>query len=380
MALETSTTSVEIENNENTYILDTFLPNLRSLFLEQSETEKSKILDLQIVCDKNEIFHSSRVLLASISPSWKDILSDPDIDLITLPSEYGYEQVVQFHELLLSRDSVEYFEKCHHLLEAFAVDYLQTSVAKLNSKSKKTKSLEKSVLICVECGKQYVNEASFKNHVRLHEQKSSKKENIPQQEYNPRTPSTLGFRKRQSIKPKRFAETIDPLDLLNEDIKESVQKRRKIVMICDQCEKTFSSKQTLDNHMKLHKNERNYSCPSCSKTFVCESVLKNHVKTHDSESNSDVQCPHCQKAASSMGNLQRHIRSVHFEFSDKKQFTCSTANCGKNFKDPSALRIHEKIHTGKKPFQCVNTGCQKKFMTNAQLKIHMVYMFFKIAI
>ena len=82
-----------------------------------------------------------------------------------------------------------------------------------------------------------------------------------------------------------------------------------------------------------------------------------------------------------MGNLQRHIRSVHFEFSDKKQFTCITANCGKNFKDPSALRIHEKIHTGKKPFQCVNTGCQKKFMTNAQLKIHMVYIyFFKIAI
>ena len=101
-------------------------------------------------------------------------------------------------------------------------------------------------------GKQYVNEASFKNHVRLHEQKSSKKENIiPKQEYNPRTPSTLGFRKRKSIKPKRFAENVELDDLLKEDIKVSLQKRRKMVtMICDQCEKAFSSRQTLDNHKR----------------------------------------------------------------------------------------------------------------------------------
>ena len=177
MALETnSTTFVEIENNENTYVLDTFLPNLRSLFLEQSETEKSKILDLQIVCDNHEIFHSSRLLLASVSPNWKDILSDPDIDLISLPSEYGgYDQIVQFHEILLSRDdiSVECFEKCHHLLEAFAVDYLQP-IAKLDdSKSKKTsvtKSLEKSFLICVECGKLY----NFASDERFQEKNDTK--------------------------------------------------------------------------------------------------------------------------------------------------------------------------------------------------------------
>ena len=108
---------------------------------------------------------------------------------------------------------------------------------------------------------------------------------------------------------------------------------------------------------------------------MCESVLKNHVKTHD-PINSDAQCPHCPKTASSIGNLNRHIRSVHFEFSDKKQFICRTDNCGKNFKDPSALRIHEKIHTGERPFQCGNSGCQKKFMTNAQLKIHMVITYY----
>ena len=185
MDLETNT-SVEIENHENTYVLDTFLPNLRSLFLEQSETQKSKILDLQIVCDNHEIFHSSRLLLASASPNWKDILSDPDIDMINLPPEYGgYDQVAQFHVLLLSHDDdirVEYFEKCHHLLEAFAVDFLQQSSSPIailegaNSRKTTSNSWGKSVLSCVECGKS-ISRIKMTNSIvfyfKIHEKNTS---------------------------------------------------------------------------------------------------------------------------------------------------------------------------------------------------------------
>ena len=84
------------------YIHETFLPSLEHLFINQNQSENFKILDLQLVCgDDRKIFYTSRLLLATLSPLWKEAFSDSDIDLVSLPQEYTYENVLQFHRLIL---------------------------------------------------------------------------------------------------------------------------------------------------------------------------------------------------------------------------------------------------------------------------------------
>ena len=45
-------------------------------------------------------------------------------------------------------------------------------------------------------------------------------------------------------------------------------KQAGIRFACEHCLKIFSSRQSLDNHIKLHNNERPYSCELCGKKFV----------------------------------------------------------------------------------------------------------------
>ena len=136
---------------------------------------------------------------------------------------------------------------------------------------------------------------------------------------------------------------------------------------CEICNKVFSSSQTYSNHMKLHSKELEYKCEVCGKCFVSRSVLGNHMKTHD-ESNKipRFKCAHCDKKFNHPSNLKRHIRTAHFELSDKKLYECQ--DCGKTFKDPSARKHHMKVHLAVKPYPC--TMCEKSFASNSQLESH----------
>ena len=136
---------------------------------------------------------------------------------------------------------------------------------------------------------------------------------------------------------------------------------------CESCNKAFSSAQTFTNHMKLHSAKLEYKCPVCLKSYVSRSVLGNHMKTHD-ESNKVARfnCSHCEKKFNHPSNLKRHVRTAHFEVSDKKIYVCP--DCGKTFKDPSARKHHLKTHLEVRPHPC--QGCDKSFATKSQLESH----------
>ncbi|KAG7229361.1 hypothetical protein INR49_012878 [Caranx melampygus] len=54
---------------------------------------------------------------------------------------------------------------------------------------------------------------------------------------------------------------------------------------CDLCERSFSEKWALNNHMKLHSGEKPYKCawPSCHYAFLNLSAMKDHYRTHTGE-------------------------------------------------------------------------------------------------
>ena len=136
---------------------------------------------------------------------------------------------------------------------------------------------------------------------------------------------------------------------------------------CETCNKVFSSSQTLTNHNKLHSSKLEFPCPVCLKSYVSRSVLGNHLKTHDSENKVPrFNCSHCEKKFNHPSNLARHIRTAHFDYSDKKIYVCP--DCGKTFKDPSARKHHLKIHMEVRPHPC--DGCHKSFATKSQLESH----------
>jgi len=136
---------------------------------------------------------------------------------------------------------------------------------------------------------------------------------------------------------------------------------------CESCNKMFSSSQTLSNHMKLHTKELEFRCDICGKYYVSRSVLGNHMKTHDSSYKIPrFNCNHCEKKFTHPSNLKRHIRTAHFELSDKKTYICQ--ECGKSFRDPSARKHHLKTHLSVRPFPC--NMCPKSFGSKSQYDNH----------
>ncbi|GFT98155.1 zinc finger protein 782 [Nephila pilipes] len=123
---------------------------------------------------------------------------------------------------------------------------------------------------------------------------------------------------------------------------------------CTECPyKTFSFFK-LDNHRKIHSDERAYVCDTCGKGFKQISQLRNHIVIHLDRKNlpekrwySEQECDICGRKFSDTKCLRKHQQAVH---SKLKPYICSY--CGHLSARKAMLELHMRQHTGEKPFLC----------------------------
>ncbi|XP_057695187.1 zinc finger and BTB domain-containing protein 16-A-like isoform X1 [Corythoichthys intestinalis] len=132
-------------------------------------------------------------------------------------------------------------------------------------------------------------------------------------------------------------------------------------LVCDQCGATFSSEEALDAHRLTHTGtDMAVFCLLCAKRFQTQKALQQHMEVH-AGMHSYI-CSHCERPFPSHTTLKRHLRS----HTGDHPFECEF--CGSCFRDDGTLRGHKRIHTGEKPYEC--NSCGKRFSLKHQLETH----------
>ena len=131
---------------------------------------------------------------------------------------------------------------------------------------------------------------------------------------------------------------------------------------CRTCDKIFSNKGNLNQHMKIHDKSKVFKCDVCLKRFPCKANLKMHYRTHTREK--PFACQVCDKKFARKDNLVRH-RATH---SDVRSFKCSICPESRFFKTKAGLTNHIVFHYEPK-FAC--SHCDYKTHTKQSLNKHL---------
>lgn len=135
---------------------------------------------------------------------------------------------------------------------------------------------------------------------------------------------------------------------------------------CNICSKNVSTKASFQDHMERHKPERErkykFYCAYCGKGFSVKSNYEDHQNKHTG--NKPYKCNMCSKTFGFRSMLKKHKTFVH---SSERPYKCGY--CMKGFKFMNLLKNHVTIHTNKSKHVC--TYCSKVFSTASTLKIHL---------
>ena len=135
---------------------------------------------------------------------------------------------------------------------------------------------------------------------------------------------------------------------------------------CDQCSSKFLNSGHLKRHMRNHTSEKSFKCKLCERSFSENYNLKQHISTHG-ENRVSIRCEMgCDKAFISRGGYAAHMQTKH-KTGDPEEYQCD--KCDKTASSVQALKRHVlSSHVLEKIFKC--DECDWSFKTGSKLKRH----------
>uniref|UniRef100_A0A182N4V3 C2H2-type domain-containing protein n=1 Tax=Anopheles dirus TaxID=7168 RepID=A0A182N4V3_9DIPT len=152
--------------------------------------------------------------------------------------------------------------------------------------------------------------------------------------------------------------------LLNHIRNHSAEKK----YVCEFCQKGFTQQANLRNHVRIHTNERPYVCVDCGKAFTQITNLNNHRRLHTGERPYVCIESNCGRSFAQVTNLNNHMKTHHKTTLSSRGFFCPQCP-DKSFKQQSHLQQHMKIHGTNFGYSC--TKCEEKFIQESHLLLHM---------
>ncbi|CAG2113762.1 unnamed protein product [Medioppia subpectinata] len=145
----------------------------------------------------------------------------------------------------------------------------------------------------------------------------------------------------------------------------------------DGCDQTFTTegyfiKHYLGIHEKIHNKLLQIPCEwyGCERRFTTRSKLRDHMNTHTVEITYRCQWPGCDKWYTTPTALSVHERRVHKGLTD---FACHWPECEYSTTNPIRLHNHiDRQHKGLQDYRCSHTGCDYTTTKCGELDKHMV--------
>ena len=110
------------------------------------------------------------------------------------------------------------------------------------------------------------------------------------------------------------------------------------------------------------KQENLFKCEYCDKTFTSKSWLEQHIiVTHNPY---ESQCAQCDYKTTLKSYMKKHVQRIHTHTQTKERAKCVTRSWTGN---PWTLRGHSLIHSGKK-YKC--DICDKEYPRKEHVKNH----------